>query len=210
MMRVLLTDIEVRVMGVLVEKARTTPEYYPLTLNALVAGCNQKSNRDPVVAYDDALASAALDSLRGKSLVLKVTGAGERVPKYRQYFAEAFGLSPAQEAVICELMLRGAQTAGELRNRAERMHHFAHLAEVEEVVEALLTAAEGPLVARLPRQAGQKEVRYAHLLTGEVSIPDLPAVPDDQLGRLEVEVAALRQELDALRTEFLAFKSQLE
>ena len=167
-MDVTLNDTELRVLGSLIEKELTTPEYYPLSLNALVNACNQKSNRDPVMNLDEDAVTRALDSLRFKQFAL-LSGAGGRVAKYRHALAEKFRFSPAELTVLCELMLRGAQTVGELRSRGERMHAFADLAEVEGVLQDLMERTPA-VVARLPRQPGRKESRYAQLFAGE---PDL-------------------------------------
>src|SRR5512135_2764118 len=163
-METILTDTEVRVLGCLIEKELATPEYYPLTLNALTAACNQKSNRDPVMQLEETEVVRALDALRFKQLVL-LSSEGGRVPKYRHILTEKFRLSGAELALLCELMVRGPQTAGELRSRAERMHPFAGPAAVEEALEELL-ARNPPLVTWLPRQPGRKEQRYAHLFAG--------------------------------------------
>ena len=208
-----LTDTETRVLGALVEKAITTPEYYPLTLNALVNACNQKSNREPIVEYDGRTVGEAIEGLKAKSLVSIVMGGESRVPKYRQYFGEAYELSPPEVAIINVLMLRGPQTVAELRTRAERLYPFASGDDVQVVLESLIARSE-PLVMKLPRQAGQKEARYAHLLAGEPTIPESSAEPvetrADRLQRLEEEVAALRQELLAFKDEFASFRKQFE
>ena len=156
---------EVRVLGSLLEKEITTPEYYPLSLNALVNACNQKSNRDPVVHFDEATVERTLQRLRDQGWLLSITGAGSRVPKYGHRFAEKLNLGRRELAIVCELMLRGHQTLGELRSRAERMHHFDDLAEVEAVIER---CAE--LMVQLPRRPGEKEARYAHLLSGPPAV----------------------------------------
>ena len=214
-MSTILNEAEVRVLGSLVEKQVTTPEYYPLTLNALVAACNQKSNRSPVVAYDEATVERAAESLRSKNLVYLFYGSTSRVPKYKHMMAEVFSLSAAELAVICVLMLRGHQTPGELRGRTDRLHDFSSLQEVEETLDALAAKEPEPLVMKLPRQPGQKEVRYAHLLSGEVSaeqfsVPeqaDAEATPhvvarSDRLAALEQEVAALRREFEEFKKQF--------
>ncbi|MDT7603892.1 MAG: uncharacterized protein QOF61_1889 [Acidobacteriota bacterium] len=213
---------EVRVVGALVEKQVTTPEYYPLTLNALVNACNQISNRDPVVAYDDQIVTRVIDSLREKGLAREVRTADGRVPKYRHVLDEALSLSKAELAVMCVLMLRGAQTVGELRGRTERLYSFSGLQFVEAALEGLMNRGEGrtPLVMRLPRGAGQKEARYAHLLAGEVQVDETAAVEPstprgaradgERVARLEEEVGALRRELSELQEQFAEFKKQFE
>jgi len=213
-MSTILNEVEVRVLGSLVEKQVTTPEYYPLTLNALVAACNQKSNRSPVVAYDEQAVERAAEGLRAKNLVYLFYGSTSRVPKYKHMMTEVFGLSPAELAVMCVLMLRGHQTTGELRGRTDRLYDFSSLQEVEETLDALGAKEPEPLVLKLPRQPGQKEVRYAHLLSGEVSaeqfsVPEhaeaaMPPVVarSDRLAALEQEVAALRREFEEFKKQF--------
>src|SRR5712691_11127655 len=160
-MDLLLHPVEVRVLGALLEKEITTPEYYPLSLNALLNACNQKSNRDPMVNFDETTLQHALQSLRDKGLLLTITGAGSRVPKYGHRISEKLNLGRRELAILCELMLRGPQTLGELRTHADRMHPFEDLAQVESVIERL-----SELITRLPRRTGEKEARYAHLLSG--------------------------------------------
>src|SRR5918998_394468 len=167
-MPTLLNEEEARVLGALVEKQIATPEYYPLTLNALTAACNQKNNRHPVVSYDEATVELAVESLRQKNLAYVFYGAGSRVPKYKHVAAENLQLNPQELALTCVLLLRGPQTLGELRERSGRLHEFASLEEVEATLNALATREE-PVVLRLARRPGQKEARYAHLLSGEVS-----------------------------------------
>ena len=170
-METMLTDIEVRVLGCLVEKELATPEYYPLTLNALTNACNQKSNRHPILDVEEAEVIRALDSLRFKQLAL-LSAEGGRVPKYRHILAEKLRLSPAELAILAELLVRGPQTAGELRPRAERMHSFTDSAAVEEVLEELL-ARTPSLVVLLPRQPNRKEQRFAHTFAGPPDCPNL-------------------------------------
>ncbi len=215
-----LNETEVRVLGCLMEKELATPEYYPLTLNALTSACNQKSNRDPVMQLEETEVVRALDALRFRQLVL-LSAEGGRVPKYRHILAEKFRLSPAELALLCELMVRGPQTAGELRSRAERMHPFAGPAAVEEALEELL-ARTPPLVTKLLRLPGQKEQRYAHLFAGEPAIAaDEQQTPpeaarlrvmaeNERFAKLEEEVALLRAEVAALRRLVEEFKAQFE
>src|SRR6266513_3168302 len=158
---------EVRVLGALMEKEITTPDYYPLSLNALINACNQKSNREPVVSYDEETVEAALDALRHKGLSLRVTGRDSRVPKHEQRFTERFNLGRREAAIMCMLMLRGPQTVGELRGRTDRLYTFEDLEGVESTLNRL---AEAGYVKRLPRQAGFKESRYTHLLAGDVDV----------------------------------------
>jgi uncharacterized protein len=209
-----LDPVQARVLGALIEKEVTTPEYYPLTLNALVNACNQKSNRDPVVAYNEETVEGAIDSLREKGLAAVVSGAGMRVVKYRQRFAEKLNLGRRETALLCVLMLRGPQTVGELHGRTERLHGFADLAEVESVLEQLMQREPDPLAVRLPRLPGTKEPRYAHLLSGapeiaaEASSP--PAPREDRLTALEAQVRELREEVRSLKDQFASFRSQFE
>ncbi len=211
----ILDDIEARVLGALVEKDMTTPEYYPLSLAALTAACNQKSNRDPVVDYDETTVVRALSSLREKRLVVRSDAS--RVPKYAETFVKRHNLLGREAAMLMVLLLRGPQTVGELRGRAERAYPFESLEEVESTMAAL---AETGYVLRLPRQPGRKECRYAQLLSGEPVVEEYAARPeaatlrvreeDDRLAALAVTVAELRAELDRLREEFARFKAQFE
>jgi hypothetical protein len=203
----LLDPVEVRVLGALMEKEATTPEYYPLSLNALVNACNQKTNREPVTDYDDDTVADALASLREKHFALTITG-GSRVNKYQQRISETLNLGRRESAVLCVLFLRGPQTLGEIKDRSERMFSFADLAETETVLEKL-----GTLVKKLPRLPGQKEARYVHLLSGE---PDLEAMaepssaaPPTRVAQLEQDLRELRSEFDELKRRFEALESQL-
>ncbi|MBN1917630.1 MAG: YceH family protein [Verrucomicrobia bacterium] len=222
-MDMLLSADEVRVLGALIEKEMTTPEYCPLSLNALKNACSQKSNRDPVVAWDETAVARIVEGLRDKRLIALVTGATSaisRVPKYSQRLAETVGMDERDRAVMCELMVRGPQTAAQLRGRAERLHKFADQAEIEATLNELMTRAQ-PLVTRLPRQPGHKEQRYAHLLSGPPAIsaeaPEPPPEPavlrvraeNDRLGKLEAEVAALRAELAGVREQIETLRKQL-
>ncbi len=208
-----LDAVEVRVLGSLIEKEIATPEYYPLTLNALVNACNQKSNRDPVVDYDDQTVEEALEGLRRKRLAATLTGAGMRVAKHRQLFSETLNLGRRELAMMCVLMLRGPQTAGELHARAERLHPFTDLEEVESCAQRLMEREPDPLVVKLPVQPGRKEPRYAHLLSGEVAgePAGAPARPrEDRFTAIETEIGALRREIEDLRREFADFRRQFE
>jgi uncharacterized protein len=202
-----LTAEEVRVLGCLMEKEATTPEYYPLTLNALVTACNQTSNRDPVVSYDASIATEALDHLRELKLARIVHPSSGRAIKYRHVLDEALGLDSRDRAVLTVLMLRGPQTLGELRTRTERMHPFENTSEVESVLDAL-AGREPALIVRLERQPGQKEARSAHLLSGEPVMPPAsssvgPAAParsatTERIEALEDRVAALEATVEEL------------
>ena len=210
---ILLDEAEARVLGALMEKEITTPEYYPLSLNALVNACNQKSNREPVVNYDEDNVITALDGLREKRLSLTVTGNG-RVHKYQQRISETLNLGRRESAILCTLLLRGSQTLGELSTRSERMYQFTTLSEVDLVLDKLSSWPDGPLVSKLPRQAGQKEQRYVHLLCGEplldTSVPQsaMVTVPS-RVDKLELEVANLRADLAELKRRFELLEDQL-
>src|SRR5215213_4653651 len=169
-MQKVLNEVEVRVLGSLVEKQLTTPEYYPLTLNALTNACNQKSNRDPVVSFNEPTVTQAIESLREKNLVYVFYGSTSRVPKYKHMMPEVLRLDEREVALLCVLMLRGPQTLGELKERAGRLAEFTALGEVEETLSSMSVKDSEPLVVKLPRQPGQKEARYAHLLSGDVSV----------------------------------------
>jgi len=215
-----LTPAEVRVLGSLIEKEITTPEYYPLSLNALASACNQISNRDPVVSFDEKTVARALESLRDKQLIWMVTGVG-RVPKYEHRFTEQLKLAAQEVAVLCVLMLRGPQTAGEIRGRTGRLYEFKQLEEVELTLQVMMSA-EPPLITKLPRQPGTKESRYAHLLSGDVQVEERevatrvePATlevrdENERIARLEQELTRVREELTDLKRAFLEFKRQFE
>ena len=206
-------------LGSLVEKEVTTPEYYPLSLNALVNACNQKSNRDPVMNLDEAAVREALHSLDEQSLVRSVSLADSRVTKYEHRLQEAFNFYRHETAILCLLMLRGPQTPGELRSRSERIHSFDDLAAVQSSLQHLMKR-EPPLVKPLPRQHGTKETRYAHLLSGDVVLaepePERHAVSGghpldgDRARKLEEEVAALKNEIADLKQQFADFRKQFE
>jgi len=212
---------DVRVLGALIEKEITTPDNYPLSLNALVNACNQTSNRHPVVAYDDATVSGAIDRLRRLSLVRGIQRSDSRVTKYQHLLREAMNLATRELAVLCVLMLRGPQTVGEIRTRGDRLADFESVADVETILEMLIDRAAGPLVVQLPRQPGQKEVRFAHLLSGEVvyEAPEAPSgsahdghapVSPDRLAALEALVGELRNEVTDLRAQLDQFRKQFE
>lgn len=197
---------QARVLGALVEKERSTPEYYPLTLNSLTSACNQKSNRDPVTSLTESDVQGALDALRRARLVGQVTGAGSRAVKYRHALAEAWGLGEPELSALAVLLLRGPQTVGEIRSRAGRLFPFDSMEAVEAILVSL-AGREEPLVRALERRPGQKEARFAHLLSGEPDAgPDDPPGVTGGSGDLEEEVRALREEVDALREEFRAFR----
>jgi uncharacterized protein YceH (UPF0502 family) len=212
-MRPELDAVEARVLGALVEKEITTPEYYPLTLNALVNACNQKSNREPVVLYDEDTVFGALADLKEKKLAFTLTGTGMRVPKWGHRAVETLNLGRRELAIMCELLNRGPQTVGELRTRAERMHRFSDLDEVEACLRGL-AEREPPFVVRLERQAGMKEPRWAHLFSGDVH--DLPApaagepVRPERLGGLEYELNQLRDRVQFLEKQFYDFQKKFE
>jgi uncharacterized protein YceH (UPF0502 family) len=218
-----LTDIEARVLGCLIEKQLTTPEYYPLSLNALMLACNQKNNRDPVVTYDDKTVVRGLDGLREKKLIWMVHSAGSRVPKYEHRLPETLPLPADQVAALCLLLLRGPQTAGEIRGRSGRLHSFATIPEVEIALHQLSVRPEGGLVVKLPLLPRTHEPRFAHLLCGEPVLPPVdatvpPAEParaaveaeNARLSRLEDEVAALRAEMADIKAQFAAFREQFQ
>jgi len=211
-MSLLLDPVEVRVLGALLEKEITTPEYYPLTLNALVNACNQKSNRDPVVSYDDETVEQALALLRDKRLAFQLTGAGMRVPKFGHRIVEVLNLGRRELAILCELMVRGPQTVGELRNRSERMHHFDDLEGVETCLRNLAERPDQALVKQLERQPGTKEPRWAHLLSGDVvetmhATTDAASTRTDRMAALENEVRELRERLESLERQWKEFTS---
>ncbi|MGB1716514.1 MAG: YceH family protein [Candidatus Latescibacterota bacterium] len=221
-MEALLNSVEVRVLGALIEKEITTPEYYPLTLNSLTTACNQKSNRDPVVSLEEKVVVRALESLREKGLARQVSGVDMRVPKHYHLFDEKMGLTRPQVAALCVLMLRGPQTVGEIRGRSGRLYEFAGLEEVERVLVELAERTEGDLVVQLARQPGRKESRYAHVLMGEPEEEDAQTegpvdaaalevrAENERIAALEEQVKALRDELADVRSAFARFKEQFE
>ena len=214
-----LTQAEARVLGSLVEKQLTTPEYYPLTLNALTAACNQKSNRDPVVSYDETTITGAVDSLRDRNLVYLYYGSNSRAVKYKHMLPSVYELDPAGVAIVAVLLLRGPQTLGELRERTGRLYEFSGIGEVQETLDGLARRDE-PIVMKLERQAGQKEARYAHLLSGEIdqqavapsreSSAASGSMKSDRIENLEAEVERLRDEFAALRQTFDEFRKQFD
>lgn len=217
-----LNPLEVRVLGCLIEKALSTPEYYPMTLNALTAACNQKSNRDPVLQMTDEDTVRALDSLRDRRLASSVAFAGSRAPKYRHNVEAVYPLPLPPLAVLCELMLRGSQTAGELRTHAERLCSSGDLADVQAILRQLMEWSGGPLVAVAPRRSGQREERYAHLLGGPLPAEAGPAAgpveparmavmaENERIAVLEKKVEALTEELAGLKSRFADFARQFQ
>jgi uncharacterized protein YceH (UPF0502 family) len=216
---IVLNEVECRVLGSLVEKEATTPEYYPLSLNALVNACNQKSNRDPVMKLDEATVREALHSLEGQSLVRSVSPADSRVTKYEHRLQDAYNFYRHEIAILCLLLLRGPQTPGELRSRAERMHSFDDLGAVQSSLQHLMKR-EPPLVKALPRQPGTKETRYAHLLSGDVVQAEPEPreerevngafVDGERVKKLEEEIVELRNEIAELKQQFAGFRKQFE
>ena len=210
----LLSDVEVRVLGALIEKDITTPDHYPLSLNALVNACNQKNNRDPVMALDEDAVRAALESLQGQRLAGPASGADSRVTKYEHRLQEVFNFDRRETAILCVLMLRGAQTPGELRGRTERMYRFEELEDVVATLEKL-SQREPALAAVLPRQPGTKESRYVHLLAGKpegaAAVVSAPmSEGSDRVERLEAEVAELRKEVGEIREQLAGLRKQWE
>jgi uncharacterized protein YceH (UPF0502 family) len=199
-----LTAEELRVLGALMEKSKTTPDYYPMTINSLVAACNQKTSRKPVVQYDDNIVAQTLGTLKRRGLISTATGGSDRAVKYKHNFAIVFPVLPAEVAIICLLILRGPQTPGELNTNSGRLHEFESIEDVQEVLDRL-SSPEMPFLVQLPKRPGQKEARYAHLLGGE---PDLSEddYADEPTGRstgaLEARVTKLEAELATLRAEF--------
>jgi uncharacterized protein YceH (UPF0502 family) len=217
-MDILLTEVETRVLGSLVEKELTTPEYYPLSLNALVNACNQKSNRDPVMNLDEEAVREALRTLDKKGLAGAADNMVSRVSKYEHRLQEAYNFTRHEIAILAELLLRGPQTPGELRSRADRMHKFDDLGIAQSTLQRLMKR-EPPLVKVLPRQPGTKEARYAHLLSGDVEAPPESAAGvaatssahgGDRIARLEDQVENLQSEIADLKQQFAAFRKQFE
>ncbi len=218
-MQVILTEIETRVLGSLIEKDITTPDYYPLSLNALVNACNQKNNREPVMTLEESAVRDALATLQEKRMAGPASGADSRVTKYEHRLQEVFNFDRREIAVVCVLLLRGPQTPGELRGRTDRMYHFEALDDVVSTLDRL-AHREPPLVAVLPRQPGTKESRYMHLFSGEPPVSDVGWVPTpataggsspvDRISTLEAEVASLRAELREVQQQLAAFRKQFE
>jgi uncharacterized protein YceH (UPF0502 family) len=217
---VILTEIETRVLGSLIEKDITTPDYYPLSLNALVNACNQKNNREPVLALDEESVRTALATLQEKRLAGPAGGADSRVPKYEHRLQEVFNFDRREIAIVCVLLLRGPQTPGELRGRTDRMYGFEALDDVVSTLDRL-AQREPPLARVLPRQPGTKESRYMHLFSGEPRIAEgtsfaasdasrRPASSADRLAQLAEEVALLRRELSNVQQQLAAFRKQFE
>ncbi len=226
----ILNEYEVRVLGALVEKQIATPEYYPLTLNALTNACNQKNHRDPVVSYTEGDVERALDGLRAKQLAFLFEGAVARVPKFGNTFAKAFELEPAEDEVLGVLLLRGPPTRWPSRSRSAHLHNFESLPAVDETLQKLASRAE-PLVTKLPRAPGTKEARYAHLLGGAVAAAtaegeeaaenvagvvvvstkeQTEVIEPDRLAKLEAEVAALREEVNGLKSKWAALSGEAQ
>ncbi len=213
----LLTAAEARVLGALIEKEITTPDYYPLSLNAVVNACNQKTNRDPVMELDEEQVRQALLGLRDHGLVGNASGAESRVTKYEHRIQEAFNFKRSETAILCVLLLRGPQTPGELRGRSERLHAFEHLDEVQSTLQRL-AERNPPLVRMLPRQPGTKESRYVHLMSGEVEGWEAAAEAhsasigtsegEDRLARMERELSTLRDEIAGLKQELMKLARQ--
>src|SRR6266478_6716304 len=218
-MDILLNEMEARVLGSLIEKELTTPAYYPLSLNALVNACNQKSNRDPFMNLDEDAVRESLRSLNQKELAGPADNMESRVKKYEHRLQEAFNFTRHEIAILCELLLRGPQTPGELRGRAERMHRFEALDEVQSTLQRLMQS-EPPIVRVLPRQPGTKEARYMHLLSADLQELSLAIAPssaianhpegNEPLMRLEDEVQQLRKEIADLKQQFESFRKGFE
>ena len=214
-MNIELSSLEARVIGCLIEKQTTTPDQYPLSLNALVNACNQKSNRDPVMEVDEVTIQGTVDQLARKHFVVEKSGFGSRVPKFQHRFCNTeYGtlkLTAQELAIVCELLLRGPQTPGELRTRASRMAPFSEVGQVEAALESLRAREDGPFVVRLPREPGRRDSRYAHLFSGAVAVPAIEDAPQtvavsnaaaetpSRLDRLEEQVRRLREELDDMK-----------
>ncbi len=217
-MNFVLNDVETRVLGALVEKDITTPDYYPLSLNALVNACNQKNNREPAMSLDESAVREALNRLHDDGLAGPASGADGRVTKYEHRLQEVFNFSRGETAILCVLLLRGPQTPGELRGRTERMHRFEDLDAVQASLQHLMQR-EPPLVAVLPRQPGTKESRYAHLFSGEVEAGEMSVAraaspssssDDERVSRLEQALAVLRSEVAEIKQQLAEFRKQFE
>jgi uncharacterized protein len=216
-MNILLNEVEARVLGALLEKETTTPDYYPLSLNALLNACNQRSNREPVMNLDEAAIRNALDALQQNNLAGPAKGADSRVTKYEHRLQEIFNFDRREAAILCVLLLRGPQTPGELRGRTERMYRFEDLDQVQSALQQLMRR-EPPLVKLLPRQPGTKEARYAHLFSGDVegwvaptaTIAAAPSSDGSRITQLEEEIASLKSELAELKQQMSDFRKQFE
>lgn len=214
-----LNETEARILGALVEKQLTTPEYYPLTLNSLVTACNQKNNREPVMSLTESTVNNSLEALRDRNLVYVFYGSTSRVPKYKHMLPSVYELDAAETAVMAVLMLRGPQTLGELRERTGRMHEFSGLGEVQETLDGLMRR-DDPLVVKMERIAGQKEQRFAHLLSGAIDVEAFAAAHPTRavqaeaaagrMEKLEQEVSSLRGEVESLKATFDEFRKQFE
>ena len=206
----LLSFEETRIIGSLIEKEFATPEYYPLTINSLTTACNQKSSRNPVVTFEEALVEITVQKLRDKGLASKITGPDMRVPKYRQIFSQHFELTKPQIAVMCILFLRGPQTVGEIKSRSYRIYEFKDLSETEETLSELINRDE-PFVVKLPKDSG-RESRYTHLFCGEPEIQETVKEPgiNDRVDSLEKEISSLKEILNNLKTEFEDFRKSFE
>jgi uncharacterized protein YceH (UPF0502 family) len=223
-MNILLSDLEARLIGSLIEKAITTPDQYPLSLNALANASNQKSNRDPVMNLDERTVQDTVNALVRKHLVLEKSGFGSRVPKYQHRFCNTgFGsleFTPVQTAVVCELLLRGPQTPGELRTRAARLAEIRDGSEVDTALEDLATRPDGPFVMQLPREPGRRDSRYAHLFSGEIDVsamvfaaesePPLNAAAAESRGSLQTRVQGLEEQVAALRRELEELRESIK
>lgn len=222
-MEIQLSPIDVRILGALIEKEITTPQYYPISLNALTNACNQKSNRDPVMNLDEKTVVRTLEELRfNHKLIWQVSEAGARVPKYKHNISVIHEFSQQEVSILCELFLRGPQTLGELRSRTARLCEFDNLEEVEKVLQDLIDAEQGPFVQKLPREAGRRENRYAHLFCGEIEIDEdklRPALEsaalevqaeNKRIEALEKDISAIKEELAALKEQFHTFKKQFD
>lgn len=224
-MNFVLSQVEARVLGCLIEKEISTPEYYPLSLNALLHACNQKSNRDPAMNLDEDAVRAALRGL-GEQMLARSAGVDSRVAKFEHRLADTFNFTRPETAIVCELLLRGPQTPGELRSRAERLHPFEDLGVVHSTLKHLMER-QPPIVALLPRQPGTKEARYAHLFSGAAETPAAEATrqsqpssvskepvaaatQSDRIAQLESELAALRAEIADLHRQFADFRKQFD
>ena len=213
----ILNETEARIVGALVEKQLTTPEYYPLTMNALIAACNQKNNREPVTSLDEATVSNTLERLRDRNIVYVFYGSNSRVPKYKHMLPSVYELEPPEVAVLDVMLLRGPQTLGELRTRTERLYSFSGLGEIQETLDSL-SRREDPLVVKLERLPGQKDARYAHLLSGPIDMERVAAAAaaprvsggSERIDALEQEVGRLRSEVDELKSTLEEFRKQFE